>query len=487
MIPQRLARIVTALAATAVTVATLAGCRREEQPSASAEAAAAANRGRPRHLVLVTIDTLRADHLSLHGYRRATSPELDALAARGVVFERAIAQWPKTGPSFASMFTGRYPQTTGLTHKAALTLPDSYLVLPELLEAQGFTTFAVVSNGVLARDLGWPQGFGEYKETWNGSWPSDDPAEYRKLMWAGRVNELALPLFGQHRDAERIFAWIHYSDPHAPYLLVGGATNPFLGDRFAADRQLVDLRGTKGRAIGEERELGYYVAQYDANIRVASAHVGALVAELERLGLFEETLLIVTADHGESLGVHGVYFEHGPPPYNTTVHVPLIVIAPGRLAAGRRVPAPGELLDLYPTVREWLAPEVAVPGLEGKSLLPWLVGAPLAGAPAHYAFSEAGASGRHLRAVQDEAWKIVFRPTRAEPPPAAREPAGHFELFELGSDPLETTSLAQHEPVQLARLREVLFDWLEAPALAAPEDELSDSTARALRALGYVE
>ncbi len=111
----------------------------------------------PRRVFLVTFDTLRADHLGAYGYRRATSPRFDALAEGGVLFERAIAQWPKTGASFASMFTGRYPQTTGLLQRAALRVPAEYLTLPELFQEAGYTTVAVVSNPVLGAELGWDE------------------------------------------------------------------------------------------------------------------------------------------------------------------------------------------------------------------------------------------------------------------------------------------------------------------------------------------
>ena len=128
-------------------------------------AACDTDRGAPRRVFFITVDTLRADHLGAHGYPRATSPFLDRLAAKSTIFERAIVQWPKTGPSFASMFTGQYPHTTGLTHKANIRIPEGFLTLPEMFQAHGYRTVAVNSNGVLNSDLGWDAGFDEYLET----------------------------------------------------------------------------------------------------------------------------------------------------------------------------------------------------------------------------------------------------------------------------------------------------------------------------------
>ncbi|MGB5661322.1 MAG: sulfatase-like hydrolase/transferase, partial [Thermoanaerobaculia bacterium] len=134
----------------------------------------------PRRVFLITVDTLRADHMGIHGYPRQTSPALDDLAEQGVLFSRAVAQWPKTGPSLASIFTGRYPKTTGLTHRAAQQIPDEYLTLPELFQSAGYITLGVVSNAVLSAELGWNRGFDEFLETWKlGGAISDDPVEHR--------------------------------------------------------------------------------------------------------------------------------------------------------------------------------------------------------------------------------------------------------------------------------------------------------------------
>ncbi len=477
---------VTAPAALAILVllALLAGCSRPP--------GAGAGSGLPRRVFLITVDTLRADHLTPYGYPRDTSPAVADLARRGVLFEHAETQWPKTGPSFASMFTGQYPQSTGLTHDAAQRVPDAYLTLPELMKSQGFTTAAVVSNGVLSKDLGWDHGFDEYLQTWTlDPHPTDDPVDYRHYLNAARVNELAEPLLERHKDDRRLFVWLHYSDPHAPYLLPADVANPFVDDDHYTGDAVVKLGDHPGAALGSHRELRYYVAAYDGNVRFADQHIGRILALARQLGLLDDALVVFTADHGESLGEHDYYFGHGRLPYEPCAHVPLIVSWPGHVEGGRRVSAPVELVDLYPTLRDLAAPGAQVPGLEGHGLGPLLFGGEHAGSaaaddPFQYAFSEAGGGSptTHFRTVRDLRWKLVFHPPLRKAPP-------RWELYDLQADPGETRNLADRETRQLQRLRSVLGrwmkgnDWIRKPkqAVAAHGEE----TEKALKALGYVQ
>ncbi len=447
----------------------------------------------PRHVFLITVDTLRADHLSGYGYGRATSPALDRLAASGTLFERAIAQWPKTGPSFASMFTGRYPQSTGLTYKAALRVPAEYEILPELFRARGFTTLGVVSNAVLAARFGWDQGFDEFVETWGGPDHPEDPEAFRHLLSAPRVNELALPILdrlaGQARQDpdKRLFVWLHYSDPHAPYILPPGVENPFLGDALDRRGTRIDLSRTTGKKLGDEDDLAFYVAQYDANVLVTDRAIEQALAHARKLGLLDDALIVFTADHGESLGEHGLLFEHGPLPYNTTAHVPLFLVQPGTVPPAQRVARPVELVDLYPTLRDLALPGETVEGLEGKSLLPLIRNRPADQAAAfRQAFSEAGSRWNqgYFTSVQEQTWKLVQRrPGRRN----AGKPL-RYELYDLASDPLETRDLAAERPEEVRRLRAALLGWMKEGAGAAPkgQEQETEEQLKALRALGYV-
>lgn len=462
----------------------LAGCQAGETDAPVSEKAGLRV---PKRVFLITVDTLRADHMSLYGYPRETSPHLAKLAASGVTFEQAICQWPKTGSSFASMFTGLYPHTTGLTHKAALRIPEKYLTLPEFFQENGFRTFAVNSNAVLARDFGWDTGFDDYAQTWgDGEFPQD-PKRFRPLASAIRVNELAVPLLRKHADADRLFAWIHYSDPHAPYILPDGVENPFVDDaHYQGDRE-IPQRVAKGYTLEGRTDLKHYVAQYDANVRLTDEHVRKLLDEMRSLGLLEDSLVIFTADHGESLGEHNSWFEHGPLPYNTTAHVPLFFLMDG-LPAGRRVDRPVELIDLYPTLRDLIAPRREIDGLEGHSLWPLLrAGAPDAQRAAVFrqAFAEAGRRPNLYHSVQEPVWKLVFN-SGGKRSRAAKSTTGGFELYNLAQDPKEMNNLAASHPEELRRLRRALIAFMRNAKAPLDEGESDAETERALRALGYV-
>jgi arylsulfatase A-like enzyme len=428
----------------------------------------------PRRVFFITVDTLRADHMSLYGYPRQTSPELARLAAGGVVFDGAIAQWPKTGASFASMFTGQYPQTTGLTQRAVLRVPEEYLTLPELFQENGYTTLGVVSNAVLAAKFGWNDGFDEFQETWGGGDFPEDPHAFRSLIHAPRVNELALPLLEKHAKDERLFVWLHYTDPHAPYMLPDGIANPFLDDALFQGDTVVPRKVARGYKLGGRDDLKYYVAQYDANVLVADLYIRKVLDRARELGLLEDSLIVFTADHGESLGEHGSWFEHGPLPYNTTAHVPLFFVRDG-FAAGSRIGRPVELIDLYPTLRDLVVPGQEVPGLEGRSLAGFLRGQD--GPDFKLAFSEAGEKPRYFRSVQDGAWKLVLG--------VGGRRGDLLELYDLAADPQETRNVATLHPEELRRLRGDLMRWVKnRPGRHAGQEE-DEETLKALRALGY--
>lgn len=459
-----------------------------------------------KHVVLITVDTLRADHLGCYGYGRDTSPVLDELAAESTLFERAIAQWPKTGPSFASLFIGQYPHTTGLTHKAAQRIPESYLTLPELLQHAGFTNLAVNSNGVLAKHLGWENGFDEYLQTWDlAPEQSDDPKEYRRWINGRRVNELALPMIERHRDAERLFIWLHYSDPHAPYVLPVDFANPFLDDALYVGDDAVRLENPRATALGERRDLKHYVAAYDANIRLADEEIGKAIEVLRQTGIWDDALVVMTADHGESLGEQDYFFGHGRLPHNPGSHVPLMISMPqqrqGASAGGSRVAEPVELVDLYPTLRDLLRPDLEVPGLEGRSLVPFLPvasakDAAAADADAGLAFSNAGGGAplTHFRSVQDDRFKLVFHP-----PLKTRkgERAERWQLFDLSVDGEETNDLlaggelSEEQERHLRRLRRQLLDWMDGRHWIRPPKERieahNEEMEKTLRALGYIQ
>ena len=249
----------------------------------------------------------------------------------------------------------------------------------------------------------------------------------------------------------------------------------------ASPERAVDVSDEPGKRLDGVDDLRVYVAQYDANLRWADRHLGEVADRLKRLGLWEQAAVLIFSDHGEQMGEHfEAYFEHGPWPHEPAVRVPLVAIGPG-VEAGRRVARPVELVDLLPTLRDWMLP-VADVAVDGDSFASWLGGPPPAAPRAALAFAEAGkAKGRTLQTVRDERWKLIHWLPYGDK-------QERVQLFDLAADPLERRDLARIETVEASRLRRHLARAMRAEGATAEagrprsEDELT-----ALRALGYLD
>lgn len=462
-------------AALAVAVV-LAGCGRVD-PAADALVGGS-------NILLITIDTLRADRLSGYGHNRRTSPTLDRLAAEGVRFDQAMVQWPKTGPSFASIFTGTYPKDHLLIPKVGIRVPSSYRLLAEVLRARGYSTHAVVSNGALARDFNFDQGFTSYVESWKHDSSGDNP----DTTVASHVTALALATASGLRPDEPFFFWIHYLDPHFPYSPPGEWSDLFQGDEWfdPSDRIPIDLDqpnrrtgGVGSRFVLDNRdELAFYAARYDAEIAYVDSQVDVLLNEMTGLGLMRNTLTVVTSDHGEALGERHYYFDHGPYGYETALRVPLIFHLPGVLSP--RVDGnPVEILRLAPTLLQ----VAGVPldndsWMQGRSLIPRLLGSSDASDGSALAYAQAE---RH-QVVRNRRFKFLRGP-------------GSRALFDLESDPGELVDVTEEHPEEMRRLRRALNRWQKAELVDValdPEErdepaEVDAETERQLRALGYIQ
>jgi len=291
-----------------------------------------------------------------------------------------------------------------------------------------------------------------------------------------------VPLLKKYAKSDRLFAWFHYSDTHAPYMLPDGIQNPYLGDPlFQGDQEVPPKVVNKGYTLNGHTDLKYYVAQYDANVWVADTYIQKLLDEMRALGLLEDSLVIVTADHGEELGEHNSWFEHGPLPYNTTAHVPLVFLMKG-LPAGRRLAQPVELVDLYPTLKDLIAPGRKVEGLEGHSLWPLLRNAKT-GADKNFqeAFSEAGRKPDLYHSVQEGIWKLVFN-SGGKRSRAATSTTGGFELYNLKDDPLETRTSPPKGPRRFAACARSWQPGCAGRGRRAAKRRVNDENERALKA-----
>ncbi len=432
----------------------------------------ACHRERGMNILLVTIDTLRADHCSTYGYARETTPTLQGLSEQGARMALAYAPTATTGPTHASIMTSLYPLTHGVV-KNGMTLDDRFETLAERLRAAGYRTEAVVSSFVLDAKFGYAQGFEAYDDDFDAAHATVHRTEFdghevegafdqtapRTTEKAGRV--LARLAAGR----EPFFLFVHYFDPHAPYV------PPFdVGDRFAA----ADARDELARSIGA----------YDGEIAFADRELSGLLDSLARSGLERETLVVVTADHGEGLMQHG-HMHHGVQIYEEAVRVPLLFRLPGRIAAGRTFVEPVELIDLLPTVFELAG--IRFPGpAQGRSLAPALAG----GAPLdpqrevylhrrHYAPGEVGGirvAGEQF-GIRSGRWKYI-----------EGDEEGTRELYDLDHDPGERVNLVESAPQTADAMRALVAAWKDAHRRDTAEPlELSPEDLERLKALGYVD
>jgi arylsulfatase len=319
-------------------------------------------------ILLVTVDTLRPDHLGCYGYTRETSPNVDRLAAEGRLFLEAYAHAPITNSSVASLLSGMLPRETGTY--AITPLAPEVTTVAEILRDAGYRTAAVVSNYVLRRGMGFEAGFDHY----------DDRMEERELVRripervAEKTTAAALAWLREHRE-EPFFLWIHYQDPHGPYAPPGEHADAFLDQPVRGPR--LPFRATNDgeggipyyQRLDREHRAGFYVARYDAEIRYFDRAFGRLLSGLDSLALPRNLVILFTSDHGEGMGEHGYFFAHGDHLYRSQIRVPLILWDRGRLVPeGVRDSTLVAHLDVAPTILR-LAGLPPPAGMQGVALL----------------------------------------------------------------------------------------------------------------------
>jgi arylsulfatase A-like enzyme len=437
--------------------------------------ACGAEREARRNLLLISIDTLRADHLSAYGYERETSPAIDALAGEGVLFENPIAQRGSTWPSLTSILTSMYPRSHGVRSNG-VQLEASKRILAEWLQERGYATGAFLTNMTTAPN----RGFDVKPELPKGA-DRDLRATQAALRWIREQRE------------RPFFAWLHLMAPHHPYRPRGPRPAGFdTGYRGELDGSHETLHGIyKRREALSQAELAHIVSLYDADVLEADGHVGLLLDGLDRAELAESTLVVLVSDHGEELYEHNHYFFHSNSIYQSVLRVPLILRLPGVLPAGLRVPDVIETVDIAPTVLELLGiPRPS--GFEGRSLTERIFagGVPAPGDAA--AFSELGPG---IASMRTERWHYIHNPDGLTSPGTAAGDEGHEpyfriergELYDVIDDPRETRNLVRERPEVAASLRRRLETWLGGREGHYRVEALSPETEAELRALGYLD
>ncbi len=395
------------------------------------------------NVVLITVDTLRADRVGAYGYGKARTPNLDQLAASGVRFEKAFSPVPITLPSHASMLTGTYPMRNGMHDFSGNRLDPAMPTLAAVLRAQGYATGAVVGAAVLDRRFGLNSGFDYYYDNFDFNRMLETNLDAMERP-GNLVMDQALAWLRKN-SSRRFFLWVHLYDPHHPY-------NP----PAPYNIQLAD--------------------PYDGEIAFTDAQVGRLLRYLKLGGLLSNTLIVLAGDHGEGLGEHAEK-THGFFIYNSTLHVPLLMKLPAGTAAGKKLVADAvSLVDVMPTVLEALRLPVP-PQVQGRSLLPLLKATSEAeGSPLyaesylprlHFNWSE-------LRGIQSGNYRLIDGPKP--------------ELYDLSRDPGEKQNLHAQKPAVAEELRAQLGGVIQkysAGGETAQQTSLDPAMAERLQALGY--
>ncbi len=412
----------------------LLGCQRTPSPPAQA-----------RHVVLVTIDTLRADRLGCYGARDVATPRLDRLASEGALAVEASAHVPLTRPSHVSLFTGLLPTEHGIRDNVSPAVVPRVPLLAERFREAAFATGAFVSSVVLESQSGLDRGFDVYSDRFEGQ--GGDAQFLSTVQRKGEETLGEAVAWLKAKGEKRVFLWLHLYEPHDPY----EPPEPY-ASRYA------------GRL-------------YDGEVAFADELVGRLDDALASLGMREATALVVTSDHGEGLGEHDESL-HGFFAYQTTLRVPLVVRGPG-IVAGRRLERTVRLVDVYPTVLELAGLAGTADGLAGRSLAPALRGAPEPEEATTYAETLVPLlhfGWSDLRVIREGRFKYIQAPRP--------------ELYDLREDPGERRDLAAERPQQAqamrAALAKVLDDERKARPAGASGPSPSQELIERLGALGYV-
>jgi arylsulfatase A-like enzyme len=436
------------------------------------------------NILLVTMETTRADHLGAYGYARPTSPNFDRLAARGVLFESALTVSPRTNPSVASLMTSLYPHEHRVRSLLRPLTTDAR-TLAEILRGAGYRTGAIQTHHFMKSDSGLAQGFDTYEDSFMGERRADEAARLA-VRWIERGSRSGRPWF----------LWVHMVDPHWPYeppaqtASLFGPADPRTLDLY---RDLSQGRVSMGSVIfrnGMSPDLVQsFVNLYDGEIRFMDDALGAILAAVDVAEVRERTIVAVTSDHGEALGEHDYYFEHGDFGTTPEIHVPLAFAAPGLVPPGIRVPSTVRSIDVAPTILE-LAGLPAELQFRGLSMLPMLRGG--GGGEDRACFGEAGAS-YHLensrreiegadgkwRWMQRGRYKLVHIPRQSRPPIR--------RLYDLRNDPGETANLLIDLRGVAVWMERDLDTWLTEGELAAgPAMRIDRVTFERLKSFDYL-
>lgn len=431
-------------------------------------------------VILISLDTCRADRLGFMGSRNPNSPALDKLASQSVVFTDCITQSSNTGPSHRSLFTGMFPTRHRHTMGSYVKSPFS---MAEILKDNGYNTGAFTGGGFVSGSLGFNAGFDEYMDSYDGLAESNRRGLHAILPRADQWYQQ------QKIEVNPFFMFLHTYDIHCPYW-PGDEFRQRYGDWYEGDAKLNEMCGQedfKEFLTGDidAADINYLNAMYDAGVSMTDEMLGRFLGMLDKDGVLNKAMIVVVSDHGENLGEHR-YIGHNTM-WEEQLHVPLMVRFPGGKYAGTKIPDPVMLVDVLPTVLDYL--KIPAPnGIQGQSLMPLVEGSGSFGA-------ERFRLSMHLNRLSfrfDKEWKVVLK----------QEDDGRAsaKLYNLAADPKERKNLMSNEE-SAAQYRELLDgliarykDWREGArgldeelAPEALSGVLNADLSEDLNALGYTD
>ena len=510
----------------------------------------------PPNVVLITVDTLRADHLGCYGHQEATSPNIDKLATSGVVFTDASTTICRTTQAIASLFTSAHPSQHGVTD-IGQRLAEKNLTLAEVLSGSGFQTLAISANPAAGKAQGLDQGFSSFvdRATLGQAYPIRERLDGPNPEIMGAAEAVTLEALEKIKASRRpFFLWLLYMDPHWRYNPPAPHNQVIDWSRFDFYRKLLSFKplhatiyfNLNGLSAAHQPELKRL---YDAEIRYTDLAIGQLLAGLGQRFRAEETLIVLTADHGESLGEHGYYYQHGALAYQPSMRIPLLFHHPGSVPEQLRIAQPVSLIDVAPTIlsllglprqAEFFGEDLSQSWSSSDGTTTLVRTTPVHGEsgnivhPANPIREIGGRKSFDLRFLRSEQWVLVehrgelslydhqadptltqdlskqhpdltdqlLQQLREMPDDAGRwrmlrdgkwkliripEHDGvRWELFDLENDPLELVDLSRQFPSRVSSMQEALTRIAE-KAQTQPQETISDEVRRQLEQLGYVD
>ena len=444
------------------------------------------------NVILLIVDALRPDHLSLNGYHRKTSPNMDKIASESAVFNNAITTSPSTAPSIASMLTGLYPHSHGIRFIHRNKLDQKTTTLPEILQSHGYKTIGC--NFELMVE-GLESGFDDFSLL---RWRIANKVKRtikKSIRWNYRIERaeesthIAKSQIKKYRN-KKFFLYLHYTDLHWPYKTPKPFDDMFdpnyKGNHLFNDWNDKIERGDMifNNSLPKE-EIYHAIAHYDGSIRFIDTQIGHIINYLEEMELKDKTLLIISSDHGESLGEHNLHFQHTLCLYEEGIKIPLIINSPS-IKQRKKIEIQVASIDIMPTILDFLGIPL-IEKIDGKSLVPLIKENK---DDRKYLFAEngemlfkqnnrtflPGIKGK-WRMIRTNEWKLIYIP----------HPENDiYELYNLKKDIGETTNAFDKEPELVKMLKKELFKWMD----NSKEDKNGDLTEKSkiiLRKLGYME